>query len=173
MSRDAAGRSEPIRSLTELIERLGTAGVGLAELLDSLAEAVTIRNPQHEIIHANRAAVEHMHLDSLEELQQRGVNSIISDYIIQDEQGNQLTMADVPSVRQLAGETAESLLMRTVHRTTGEAKWDLLKSTLLRDEAGEAIATVTIIEDVTLEKTAELRQRFLARASETLMSSID
>ena len=175
MSRDASGqsRAEPIRSLTELIERLGAAGVGLAEILDSLAEAVTIRNPQHEIIHANRAAIEHMHLDSLEELQQRGVNSIISDYIVQDEHGNELTMADVPSVRQLAGETAEPLLMRTVHRTTGEAKWDLLKSTLLRDEAGEAIATVTIIEDVTLEKTAELRERFLARASETLMSSID
>jgi serine phosphatase RsbU (regulator of sigma subunit)/PAS domain-containing protein len=167
------GQRKPIGSLGELVDRLGTGGVGLVEILDSLAEAVTIRNPQHEIIHANRAAVRHMHFDSLEELQQRGVNSIIEDYIVQGENGDVLTMDDIPSVRQLAGRPAEPLLMRTVHRATGEAKWDLLKSTLLRDQTGQSIATVTIIEDVTLEKTAELRERFLARATETLMSSID
>lgn len=165
--------STAVHSLAELTDRLGTAGIGLAEILDSLAEAVTIRSPDHEIIFANRAAVAHMHFDSLEELKARGTSSIIGDYVVQDEQGNALTMADVPSVRQLAGEAAESLLMRTVHRRTGEVKWNLLKSTLLRDEAGESIATVMIIEDVTLEKTAELRERFLARATETLMSSLD
>jgi serine phosphatase RsbU (regulator of sigma subunit) len=160
-------------SLDELVERLGTAGTGLTEILDSLAEAVTIRSPGHEIIFANRAAVEHMHFDTLEELKARGTNSIIGDYILQDEHGNELSMADVPSVRQLSGQRADALLMRTVHRGNGEVKWNLLKSTLLRDEAGEAIATVMIIEDVTLEKTAELRERFLARATETLMSSLD
>ena len=82
-------------------------------------------------------------------------------------------MGDIPSVRQLAGEPAESLLLRTVHRETGEIKWDLLKATVLRDESGEPIAAVTIIEDVTHEKTVELRERFLAQATETLMSSID
>ena len=170
-----AGSSRPaaIHSLDELVERLGTAGIGLAEILDSLAEAVTIRAPGNEIIYANRAAVEHMHFDSLEELQRRGPNSIIEDYIVQDERGNELSMADLPSVRQLAGQEADPLLMRTVHRESGEVKWNLLKSTPLSDETGQPIATVTIIEDVTAEKTAELRERFLARATETLMSSLD
>jgi hypothetical protein len=162
-----------VHSLAELAGRLGTAGIGLAEILDSLAEAVTIRAPDHEIIFANQAAVEHMHFDSLEELKARGLDSIIANYILHDEHGNELTMADVPSVRQLAGETVEPLLMRTVHRPTGEAKWNLLKSTLLRDEAGEPIATIMIIEDVTREKTTELRARFLGAATETLMSSLD
>ena len=161
-----------IRSLTELVTRLGTVGLGLAEILDSLAEAVTIRN-QHGIVHANRAALRSMGFDSVEEMQARGAGSIFKDYIVQAEDGRELTMADVPSVRQLAGEAGEPLLMRTVHRQTGEVKWDLLKSTPLLDQQGEPIATVTIIEDVTLEKTAELRERFLARATETLMSSID
>ncbi len=48
-----------------------------------------------------------------------------------------------------------------------------LKSTLLTDEAGEPLATVTIIEDVTSQKTGELRERYLVRATETLMSSLD
>ncbi len=167
-----AGQAGPIRSLDELVAQLGTAGVGLAEILDSLAEAVTIRN-QGGIVHANRAALESMGFDSVEEMQARGAGSIIEDYIVQAEDGRELRMADIPSVRQLAGETVEPLLIRTVNRRTGEVKWDLLKSTPLCDERGEPIATVTIIEDVTLEKTAERRERFLARATETLISSLD
>jgi serine phosphatase RsbU (regulator of sigma subunit) len=160
------------RTLDELVERLGTRGVGWVEILDSLAEAVTIRN-QTGILHANRAAVQSMGFESVEELLARGAGNIIEDYIIQDEDGRPLTMADVPSVRQLAGGPGEPLLMRTVHRQTGEMKWELLKSTLLSDHAGAPLATVTIIEDITVQKTAELRERFLVRATETLMSSLD
>jgi hypothetical protein len=114
-----------------------------------------------------------MHFDSLEELRRAGPTLIMSDYIVQDEGGNHLAMEDMPSVRQLAGEDAEPLLIRTIHRTTGEVRWNLLKATLLRDRSDEPIASVMIIEDVTPEKTAELRDRFLARATETLMSSLD
>jgi PAS domain S-box-containing protein len=172
----APGRAveqQSISSLSDLELRLRAAGPGLSAILDSLAEAVTIRDPTHHIIYANRAALNHMGFSSLEEMQARGLYSIIADYIVQDEEGNELTMQDIPSVRQLAGEPAEPLLMRTVHRVTGEVKWDLLKATLLHDERGEPVAAVTIIEDVTAEKTAELRERFLAKTTETLMSSID
>jgi serine phosphatase RsbU (regulator of sigma subunit) len=162
----------PPRTLDELVARLGARDLGLVEILDSLAEAVTIRN-QTGILHANRAAFESMGFGTLEEMLARGAGSIIEDYIVQDEEGRPLTMADVPSVRQLAGEPGDPLLMRTVHRRTGEVKWDLLKSTLLTDDSGEPIATVTIIEDVTAQKIAELRERFLVRATETLMSSLD
>jgi Stage II sporulation protein E (SpoIIE)/GAF domain len=162
----------PVRSLPDLIARLGAQGAGLAEILDSLGEAVTIRN-RGGIVHANRAALASMGFETVEQMQARGAGSIFEDYIVQDEHGQDLTMADVPSVRQLAGEAGDPLLMRTVHRETGEMKWDLLKSMPLRDETGQPIATVTIIEDVTLEKTAQLRERFLARATETLMSSLD
>jgi PAS domain S-box-containing protein len=158
-------------TLPELLHRLGAAG-GLAEILDSLAEAVTIRN-QDGIVHANRAALESMGFNSVEEMQARGAGAIIEDYIVQGEDGREVTMADIPSVRQLAGEAAEPLLIRIVHRRTGEAKWELLKATPLCDESGDPIATVMIIEDITQEKTAELRERFLVRATETLMSSLD
>ena len=68
-----------VHSLAELTDRLGTAGIGLAEILDSLAEAVTIRAPDHQIIFANRAAIEHMHFDSLEDLIRAGTTSIMAD----------------------------------------------------------------------------------------------
>jgi PAS domain S-box-containing protein len=165
--------SERIELLRELEEQLREGAPGLAEILDALAEAVTIRDPHNHIIYANRAAVKHMGFTSLEELQRRPPQAIFDDYIVQGEEGQELSMADIPSVRLLSGEPAEPLLMRTVHRISGEVTWNVLKATPIHDANGQAMAAVTIIEDVTREKTAELRQRFLGRATDTLMSSLD
>ncbi len=106
-------------------------------------------------------------------MQRRPPNSIFSDYIVQDEHGNELTMDAIPSVRLLAGEAAEPLVMRTINRSTGELKWQLLKSAPLHGEDGTPVAAVTIIEDITRERIAELHDQFLARVTETLMSSLD
>ncbi|HEY2161341.1 MAG TPA: SpoIIE family protein phosphatase [Solirubrobacteraceae bacterium] len=162
----------PISSLRELDERLGAAN-SLVEVLDALAEAITIRDPQNRIVYANRAAAEQMGFASVKELLERPPQSIFDDYIVRDERGGELTMNDIPSVRLLAGNAVEPLLMHTVERSTGVTRWNLLKSAAIRDEDGRSIAAVTIIEDVTTEKVVELREGFLARATETLMSSID
>lgn len=167
---DASERTE---LLGELASALRGGGPGLAEILDALAEAVTIRDPHHHIIYANRAALDHMGFRSLEELHARPPQAIWNDYVVRGEHGQPLTMEDIPSVRLLAGRSGEPLLMQTVHRETGRINWNLLKSTLLRDEAGRPAATVTIIENVTTERVAQLRERFLARATDTLMSSLD
>jgi PAS domain S-box-containing protein len=142
-------------------------------VFDALAEAVTIRDRNDHIIYANRAACEHMGFASLEELQRRPPGSIMDDYLVTDEHGAELTMADVPSVRLLRGAKARPLVMRTIHRATGRLNWQVLKSTPLHDAGGEIVAAVTIIEDITREKQAELRDHFLAQASATLMSSLD
>jgi PAS domain S-box-containing protein len=165
--------SERVELLQELEVHLRGQGPGMAQILDALAEAVTIRDPHNHIIYANEAAVRHMGFSSLEELQRRPTQAIFDDYIVQDEHGEALKMGDIPSVRLLGGEEARPLVLRTVHRRTGKIRWNLLKATLIRDDAGQSVAAVTIIEDVTTEKTAELRQHFIGRATETLMSSID
>jgi PAS domain S-box-containing protein len=166
-------RSERAELLRELEVQLRAGEPVMAQILDALAEAVTIRDPHDHIIYANQAALRHMGFDSLQELQRRPPQAIFDDYIVQNEEGRELTMGDIPSVRLLSGQTGEPLLMRTIHRVRGTIRWNLLKSTLIYDQAEHPVATVTIIEDVTVEKTAELRQRFLGRATETLMSSID
>jgi hypothetical protein len=171
--RSSEPRPERAQFLRELEGQLRGDAPGMTQILDVLAEAVTIRDPHDHIIYANRAAVAQMGFGSLEELQRRPAQAIFDDYIVQDEHGRDLVMADIPSVRLLAGERGDPLLLRTVHRVTGEIRWNVLKATLLHDDAGQAVAAATVIEDVTLQKTGELRQRFLGRASDTLMSSLD
>lgn len=159
--------------LAEIEAQLRAGRPGLAEILDVLAEAVTIRDPHHHIIYANRAALDHMGFASLDEMQRRPPHLIMADYIVHDDQGREVTMDDIPSVRMFAGRPADPLVLRTINRKSGAVHWNLLKSSALRDEQGELVATVTIIEDITSEKSAELRDRFLARATESLMSSLD
>ena len=90
-----------IRSLRELDQRLGAAH-SLTEVLDSLAEAITIRDPSNRIVYANRAAVEQMGFGSREELLGRPPQSIFDDYVVRGEDGRELKMEDIPSVRLLA-----------------------------------------------------------------------
>jgi PAS domain S-box-containing protein len=146
---------------------------GLTEILDVLAEAVTIRDKDHRIVYANRAALRHMGFESLEEIQNTPPDAIMADYIVHDENGRVVTMDRIPSVRLLAGDEAEPLLIRTIHRTTGALHWNVLKASLLPGADGQPAGTVMIIEDVTRQKLTELRERFLAEVTDTLMSSID
>jgi PAS domain S-box-containing protein len=165
--------SERNRLLRELEAQLRGARPGFAEILDALAESVTIRDADHHILYANRAALRHMGFASLEEMQRQPLQSIFEDYVVQDEDGNEVTMDQIPSVRLLAGKEAEPLVIRTIHRVTGDLRWQLLKAAPLHDDEGRPVASVMIIEDITRARIAELRDRFMARASETLMSSLD
>jgi PAS domain S-box-containing protein len=145
----------------------------LTELLDILGEAITIRDTGGEIVYANRAALAHLGFDSMDELQRRSSASIMDDYIVEDEHGEPLTLADVPSVRLMRDEPAAPLLMRVVHRVTGEVRWNLLKATALRGEDRSFLGAITVIEDVSAVKTAEVRTRILAESGRILASSLE
>ncbi len=143
-------------------------------IVGALSDAVTIRDRQERFLYANQAALEHLGFDSLEALRDTPPQAIMSDYIVRAEDGRELAMEDIPSVRILRGESqAPPLLIRTVHRETGRLRWNLLKAAPLLDENGEVEATIMITEEVTERKRAEQRSAFLAQASAVLASSLD
>ncbi len=143
-------------------------------IVGSLSDAITIRDREHRFLYANQAAIAHLGFESWEELRGTPPASIMSDYIVRAADGREIAMDDIPSVRILRGETdAPPLLIRTVHRVTGQLRWNLLKAAPLLDEQGEVQATITIIEEVTEQRRSELRSEFLAQASAVLASSLD
>ena len=72
----------------------------------------------------------------------------------------------------LRGENPPPLLTQSLYKATGELRWFLTKATALEDEDGEILA-VNVIEDVTDEREASLREQFLSEAGEALSSSLD
>ena len=161
------------RLLDELQRALHNSERRFDAIVGALTDAVTIRDRDHRFLYANSAALAHLGFATWEDLQATAPAEIMADYLVWTENGNQVTMDDIPSVRILRGETAEPLLIRTIHRQTGEQHWNLLKAAPLLDEAGEVEATIMIIEDVTEQKRAERQNAFLARAGAVLASSLD
>jgi PAS domain S-box-containing protein len=142
-------------------------------IVGSLSDPVTIRDRDHRIIYANRAALVHLGFNSIDELRETPPDEIMSDYRVLGEDGREISMQDVPSVRILGGEPAEPLLIRTVNLKTGAERWNLLKAAPLFGADEEVEATIMVIEDVTEQKRAERHATFLAQASEVLASSLD
>ncbi len=142
-------------------------------IVGALSDAVTIRDRNHRFVYANAAALAHLGFETWEDLQATAPAEIMADYLVWTEDGHEVTMDDIPSVQILRGESPRALLIRTVHRPTGQQYWNLLKAAPLLDEAGEIEATIMIIEDVTEHKRAERQGVFLAQVSEVLASSLD
>lgn len=167
------GDRQPERLVEELERALAGSEQRLAVVLDSLAEAVTIRGSDNHLVHANRAALDRLGFSTADELRQADPRGLMGPYETTDEHGQEIGMDDLPSVKLLRGERPEPLLLRAVHRDSGDEQWSLLKATAVRDAAGEIEAAVTIIEDVTQSKRAALRMEFLAQVGEVLASSLD
>jgi PAS domain S-box-containing protein len=170
---ELGGAGERERLVEELRGALRGSERRFEAIVGALADPVTIRDREHRIVYANRAALEHLGFSSWEELRDTSPDAIMSDYEVWTEDGREIAMRDIPSVRILRGEPAAPLLIRTVRRDGGAQSWNLLKAAPLLGEDGEIEATITIIEDVTERKRAELRSAFLAEASSVLASSLD
>lgn len=167
------GERERERLLEELRQTLRGSEQRFEAVVGSLGDPITIRDREHRFIYANRAAVESLGFDSWEQLRATPPASIMQDYVVRGEDGGEISMDDIPSVRILRGEQAEPLLIQTVNRQSGVQRWQLLKAAPLLDEGGAIEATITIIEDVTEQKRSEVQSAFLARVSGALSSSLD
>jgi PAS domain S-box-containing protein len=144
----------------------------LQDMLGSLSEAVTVTDAARKMRYANQAAADLLGCATPEELVALPLGTIFAQWESTHEDGRPVQVEDVPSYKIVNGEPAEPLLTRIVNRETGEQRWRLVKAAPLRGPDGEPMA-VSVIEDVTDAKEAELRQSFLAQAGVTLSSSLD
>jgi serine phosphatase RsbU (regulator of sigma subunit) len=166
-------RASSSASLEERLEAELGGGRALIGVLDALADAVTIRAPDNRLIYANRAALERMGLESVDDLRTADPRGLMGGWITTGEDGAPIALDDLPSVRVLRGERPEPMTFRTVDRASGDVRWVVLKATAIRDAEGRTRAAVTVIEDVTAPKRASLRSEFVAEAARVLSSSLD
>lgn len=143
----------------------------LTTALGNLTEAVTVQNPDGNLIYANQAAADVLGYASPEELMATPPVEIAYQYESFREDGAPLQTSDLPGRRVLEGAESDSLVVRVVDRRTGEQRWRLTKSSAVRDPAGRVTMVVNVIADITAVKRAELVQRLLAGAGEALSSA--
>ncbi len=145
----------------------------LEATLTNLAEAVLVRGADGRIVFANSAAARLLNLGSAREVTDAAPGQLMALYDVFDESGRIIELADLPASRAARGEVPEPLLVRNVIRATGEERWLLNKATPVFDPDGSLSLIVSVIEDLTEVKRAELAQRLLAEAGQELSSSLD
>jgi PAS domain S-box-containing protein len=174
---DISERRDAERERERLVEDLRRALMGserrFEAIVGALEDPVTIRDRHNRIVYANRAALSHLGFGSLEELARTPPDSIMADYVVLAEDGREISMGQIPSVRLLRGEAPKPLLIRTIHRESGIERWQLLKAAPLLDEDGGFEATIMVIEDVTTQRREQQRAAVLSQASAVLASSLD
>ena len=160
---DNAGLSAAISGLEQRLEAT----------LQNLAEAVLVRDAAGRLVFANEAAARLLGLGSADEVLAAGPGQLMALFDVFDEGGREVKLADLPSMRAARGEPARPLLVRNVIRATGEQRWLLHKATPVFDPDGSLSIVVSVIEDLTEVKRAELAQRLLAEAGQALSSSLE
>ena len=166
------GRAGLALANAQLVGRLTAAQRRLDGILGSLAEAVTVQDTHGRMAYANQAAARLLGLPDVHAVLTARPGALADLFDIRHPDGRRVGLEDLPGYRVLAGETPPPLLTRSIYMATGELHWFLTKATPLEDETGELLA-VNVIEDVTEEHEAGLRERFLADAGQALASSLD
>lgn len=150
---------------------LSGQGPEFAALLEALGEAVVVRDCEGRFVYANRTALASLGHQSLAGAP---LEAVLDRYIVRDEQGREVGASTLPSIRVLqTGERSDPVLLQVTDRESGEVSWRRLSSSPLRDSDGKMIAVVTVIEDMTAVKAAEVHTRILAESGRQLSASLD
>lgn len=160
---DNAGLSAAVSGLEQRLEAT----------LRNLAEAVLVRDPSGPLVFANDAAARLLGLDSAEDVLAMSSEQLMALYDVFDEHGHEISLDELPSARAARGEPAGQMLVRNVIRSTGEERWLFHKATPVFDSGGALSMVISVIEDLTEVKRAELAQRLLAETGQALASSLD
>ena len=167
-----AGRAALALANAQLVGRLSATQERLDGILGALAEAVTVHDAEGRILYANQAAADLIGVAGVGDLLAAEPGELVARFVTTDEEGEPIPGDALPGYRVIRGEETPPLLSRTVRRDTGDVRWLLTKATPLPDETGRVLA-VNVIEDVTDETEARLRERFLTEAGKALASSLD
>jgi PAS domain S-box-containing protein len=146
----------------------------LEAILVGLAEAVTVIDHDGNTIFANSAAAKLLGAESVQALMQAPPGATMDRFVVLDEQGETLTLEQMPGRRLLRGETAEPLLVRNIVKATGQERWLIARASPINDpQTREPLYAVNVIEDVTEVKHKQTAEHFLAEATSVLASSLD
>jgi anti-sigma regulatory factor (Ser/Thr protein kinase)/PAS domain-containing protein len=119
---------------TQLVAELRRTRARLERILGALTEAVTVHDAAGRIVFANDAAARLLGLAGVRDILDAAPGLLAARYILSREDGSPVAVDDLPGRQVLAGGSGEPLLVRSVHRGSGAARWLLIRAERLDDE---------------------------------------
>jgi len=140
----------------------------LEAIMRTVDEGIVVQTPNDEIVYANNGAARAVGFDDVAAFVEADRAEVLSRFEILDESYAPLDPSQLPGRVSLAsGDTEERVLCYRV-RATGEERWSIVRANPIRNEAGDVIASVSVIHDITERRTSEQ----LARDAAALVEGV-
>jgi two-component system sensor histidine kinase BarA len=167
---------DPIREA-----QIGTASAGdvplapeeLASILRNVADGITAQGPDGRLVFANDAAAQLCGLESSDELLDLTGPELLRRFEIIGEDGLPMPVDRLPNRLAFAERSPQEGVLGYRILPSGDERWSVVRSTPLLNDAGEVHLVINVFHDITDERSAEARIRFLAEASTILSASLD
>ena len=145
----------------------------LASILRNVADGITAQGPDGKLVFANDAAARLCGLESSDELLQLSGPQLLRRFEIIGEDGAQMPVDRLPNRLAFTERSPQEGVLGYRILPSGDERWSVLRSTPLLNDAGEVHLVINVFHDITDERSAEARIRFLAEASTLLSASLD
>jgi len=145
----------------------------LQSVFAGIDDGITLLDRSGRLVFANDAAARIVGFDSPAALLAASPREIVDGFEILDEQGQAMPADRLPSRAVFAGAPAASATIRYRTRRSGAWRWSIVQAHPIVDAGGNVIQVVSVFRDVTADREADERRRFLLQAGDELNSSLD
>ena len=179
LSRTIANHLASVTERTQTQAALSESREQMATVLRTVEEAISVSNRDGRVLFANEAAYHLAGAGSVKELDEP-LPAWFDAFELFDVDGHVLALDDLPAKQVFTTGREGALLLRRRSRASGEERWLALRSNPVFGPDGSVELVVTLTRDITEEivaeqhrSRAEAQLRFLARASELLVASLN
>jgi PAS domain-containing protein len=149
----AAANAGGLVATARLVDELRRTRRRLERILGAVPQGIVVSDAEGWVVYANDAAARIFGVPDVDALHDAEPGELIGAFDLFDEAGNPLEPSDMPHRQLLEGSPAVPMLVRGVKRDSGATVWSRVTSSRL-DEAGDEVLIVSLLEDVTDERTA-------------------
>jgi PAS domain S-box-containing protein len=137
----------------------------LSQVLNSIANGITVQDPSGKLVFVNEMAARMMNCDSPEEALEKGGAEIVKEFKYFNEQDQPVSVADLPGRLALSGVDEPEMIVGFTSKKHPEMRWTSIKAMPIFDADGKVMLAVNVLQDVTRLKQAE---RELKEANERI-----
>ena len=145
----------------------------LQAVFAGIDDGITLQDRTGKLIFANAAAARMIGFSSPAALLGASQREIMDRFELLDEDGHPFPADKLPARAVLAGAPSAKAVIRYRTRKVGPWRWSEVNAHPVTDAEGTVIQAINVFRDVTAERGADERRRFLLRAVDELSSSLD
>jgi PAS domain S-box-containing protein len=153
---------------TQTTSQLRAQREQLEAIMRTVDEGIVVQTPSGEIVYANDGAARAVGFAAVGEFIAADREAVLQRFETFDESHAPLDPSQFPGRASLAsGDTEERVICYRI-LATGEERWSIVRANPIRNEAGDVIASVSVIHDITERRASDQ----LAREAAALVEGV-